>query len=158
LQELCKNNRLLQQALMTIFSLSSYTLSMKTKKNIFAALFAAFVILSACKNDSAKEIESNFIALLSAVRENDRETMLIYAPFMGEVTPEEEKSLIDFFTQIALEEKTIEAVPGGTRIKNLTVTLHQRGITFTFSFEKKNNTARLPFGGTWVLTKNVRVL
>ena len=130
---------------------------MKSGKKIFAAVFAAFMILSTCKNGGSKEIESNFVALLAAVRENDRETMLIYSPFLAEVTPEEEKSLIDFFTQIALAEKTIEAVPGGTRIKNLTVTLHQSGITFTFSFERKDNAARLPFGGVWTLTKNVRV-
>lgn len=134
-----------------------YTISMKSVTKIFAAFFAACMILSSCQNGGSKEIESNFIALLAAVRENDRETMLLYAPFMGEVTPEEEKSLVDFFAQIAQAEKTIEAVPGGTRIKNLTVTLHESGVTFTFSFEKKNNTARLPFGGVWVLTKNVRV-
>jgi hypothetical protein len=136
--------------LMTNLFFAAILARMKVNKKIFAAALAVLVVLSACGRAGSKEIESNFIALLSAVHENDRETILRYAPFIGEITPDEEKTMIDFFTQIALSEKTIEAVPGGTRIKNLTVTLHPSGASIIFSFEKQK--------GVWALTKNVRVV
>jgi hypothetical protein len=121
------------------------------KNNFLFSVFllCALILCFGCSAANNSYIESNFIALLSAVRENDRDTILTYAPFLNDVTKSEEDAVIDLFTQIAAEQKTIKAVPGGTKIKNLSVTLHDTGVVFTFSFEKQK--------GTWVLKKNIRV-
>jgi hypothetical protein len=108
----------------------------------FCALFFA------CAN-SSKEIKSNFVSLLTAVHEDDKEAILFYAPFFSELTEEEEKAMLDLFKEITLAVKTLEVVPGGRRTKNLTVTLPETGIVFTFSFEKQN--------AVWALTRNVKL-
>jgi hypothetical protein len=123
-------------------------MSAKTRIGSFLAVFLC-VFFSACVADSSKEIEAAFVSLLTAIHEDDREVVLRVAPFFSELSEEEEKSMRDLFKEIASSVKKIEAVPGGRRTKNLTVTLPETGLVFTFGFEQKNS--------AWILTKNIRL-
>jgi hypothetical protein len=116
---------------------------------LHGAVWLCALLFVSCANSASNEIESNFINLLTAVRENDRDTLLVYAPFMAGLSPDEQNSLIDLFKQIADAPKAMQTVPGGTRTKNLTVELPEKGLVFTFAFEKQ--------GGVWALTQNIRV-
>ncbi|GMO41245.1 MAG: hypothetical protein Pg6C_02030 [Treponemataceae bacterium] len=107
------------------------------------------LLFVSCIGSASKEIEANFASIMTAARENDRATLFLYAPFVAELSSEEQDAVIDLFKQIAAEPKTLKAVHGGTRIKNLTVTLSEKERVFTFAFEKQ--------GGVWALTRNIKL-
>jgi hypothetical protein len=128
--------------------------SMNTAKHLVMTFFRGnavlcALVLASCAASASKAIEANFVTLMTAAREDDLGTLFVYAPFVAGLSEDEQTAVISLFKQIAAEPKTMKPVPGGARIKNLTVTLTEKGLVFTFAFEKQ--------GGVWALTKNIRL-